>query len=121
MYRQTYKSGAQKGLETKMEYWKEKDLGTEFNILTAQALNLAVEAFPERKRDAKILGGAVFFFKILLKLRQDPELQNLFREYKTPKAREYPKPPKPIAQDLQFTTSGEKVAKEILEEQRENE
>ena len=74
------KSGAQRGLEEKMEYWKQKDVLTEFNILTAQSVNLAVELLNGKTEG--IEEAARKFFVLLLKLRKDEDLKAKFKEYK---------------------------------------
>jgi hypothetical protein len=75
----TYKSGAQKGLEQKMEYWHQKDFNTEFNILVGQAINLAAETGKEYgdSIDERI----VFFFRKLLQTRSDDNFQREFEQY----------------------------------------
>lgn len=87
------KSGAQRGLEEKMAYWKQKDVLTEFNILTAQALNLALEWYKDKtlyvednykeRKDEYLKETAVMFFDLLLQLRKDEGLKAKFEEYKS--------------------------------------
>ena len=121
---QPYKSGAQRGLEKKMEYWGKKDFDIEFNILTAQALNLAVETMPSGK-DRLQRERAKDYFLLLLELRQDPELKEAFMNYKVPKTVEYPSSAvapqstaKPEPKELNFVDNS-KVVKVIEELKKE--
>lgn len=75
-------TGAKKGLEKKLKYFKERDLDREYGITLGQALNLAVEScnsFEELKDEVE--ERAKFFFRKSLKLRLDKDLRKLFVEY----------------------------------------
>ena len=61
-----------------MDYWKQKDFQTEYNILVGQAFNMAV---PDK---GDIRTRAKEYFKLLIDLRKDKELQRLFEDYKQP-------------------------------------
>lgn len=73
-------SGAKKGLEQKMEYWKDKDFQYEFGVTLGQAWNLAyqrhhgVDAVPTREAVMEV-------FQRILASRLDPEFVETFAEY----------------------------------------
>ena len=81
--RQPYESGAAKGFREKMDYWKQKDFKMEFNILTAQALNLAVQANPALSHEEQV-EKAKDYYRMLISLRLDEELRKEFETYANP-------------------------------------
>lgn len=75
-----YESGAAKGFREKMDYWKQKDFKMEFNILTAQALNLAVQAHLTLSHEEQV-ERAKDYYRMLLSLRLDETLRKEFEDY----------------------------------------
>ena len=90
-YRASSNSGAKEGLRQKMDYWKDRDFKTEFNILVSQALNLVMNLKEFRDFPLKhdeVIDEAKRFFYILLELRKDEGLRKFFQEYREGGSRE---------------------------------
>ena len=83
MYYNKTKSNFQKRQENNQEFWEKRDEKNEFQILTGQALNLALQKAPELALN-ELVGVAKDFFGILLVLRQDEGLKHQFWAYKNP-------------------------------------
>ena len=79
-----YESPAEKGLNKKIDYWKEKDNGMDFRILVAQAANLAQadwSAIATYDQDFELDKRFEFWFDFILRKRTDPKLTRKFEEY----------------------------------------
>ena len=78
-------NGPAEGLKKKMDYWAEKDYRQEWNIATAQAVNLALQANPEVARSSGqekvFLEICKHYFRLLLQMRLDTEIRAEFEEY----------------------------------------
>lgn len=61
---------------SELQGWQKRS----FEIMTAQSLNLAAELAPKGKKfsEEEWVRVAKGFFKLLLRLRNDPELQQLY-------------------------------------------
>ena len=70
-------NGAKKGLEMKMDYWAQKDVKMEFNILTAQAVNLAVQIY-KRTPSIEEVRDCV---RVILQARTDAENKKMYEDF----------------------------------------
>ena len=70
-------SGAKKGLEQKINYWKDKDFRTEFSIVLGQAVNLAAQSGD----NSQALEEFKFWFKFILEQRKDQDNVDKFMRY----------------------------------------
>lgn len=81
-YARTANSGAQKGLEMKMDYWKQRDFKTEFNIAVSQAVNLVkTEDFVYPDPAGTVPERVMFWFDTILRLRADRAFREKFEKF----------------------------------------
>ncbi len=74
-YRKPYQSGAARGLQEKMDYWKQKDFTYEFGVTLGMAMNLA-------GAKGELLPDAVFkYFDLALQLKASDRFRKRFTEY----------------------------------------